>query len=219
MKLSLADYIAHVERGEIPPYPPEGANWRGVCHGDDIPRSVAYFETKAAHSRRGMFAIVDAVWTKALADWLDGRTVLEVMAGAGWLAKALSQHGIDVLATDDDSWHQPEKKDGQLLIDLSPVYPVERLDARAAVRRYGASRDVLLVSWPPMEDVIVEVCDLWGTDRPIVYIGEDEGGCTACDAFFARFVEDEDAPAIPMLAWPMVHDTVHIGYWTENDDG
>ena len=73
---------------------------------------------------------------------------------------------------------------------------------------------ILVVSWPPYEsNTIVEVCEEWGLERPIVYIGEDQGGCNAPDAFFDKFDKDEEAPHMPLLAWPGIHDYVAIGYW------
>ena len=214
--LPLPDFLRYIERGAIPPLPPELANRGGISDLHNLDRSLECFETRGALQRRGMFAIVEQVWTKALADWLGPRTVLEVMAGAGWLAKSLSGHGINVVATDDGSWHNPSPDGNHHLIDMTPIFPVERLDAREAVRKY-AGRDVLVVSWPPYQDeTIVEVCNLWGVEKPIVYIGEDEGGCTACDAFFARFRRDVDVPDIQFLAWPMIHDDIWIGYWTKD---
>ncbi len=49
---------------------------------------------------RRMFALVDQTWTKKLSERLSGNTCLEVCAGSGWLSKALSQHKVNIVATD-----------------------------------------------------------------------------------------------------------------------
>lgn len=208
-RLPLSDFLAYIARNEIPPLPPEFASYGGTIY----PFEYTHMAARDACLHRGMFAIVDQVWTRALADWIGQRTVLEVMAGAGWLAKALRQHGIDIVATDDNSWHNLGNDDVHFRFDLTPVSPIERLDAQAAITKY-ADRDILLVSWPPMEEAIADACTLWGVGKPIVFIGEGDGGCTASENFFAHFCHDESL-IFPMLAWPMVHDFVQVGTWKE----
>lgn len=207
--LGRKEFIAYLERGQIPPLPPDGATKRGYGFDpsvwiDDIGE---WYNARNRATARGMWAIVDLHWTRQLAAWLDGRKVLEVMAGAGWLAKALASHGVSVTATDDYTW------DSGTHVDMRRVYPVKRMDAVKAVQTYR-NHDVLIVSWPPYGDgAIVDVCEAWGSDRPIVYIGESQGGCNAPDAFFEGFEVDESAPAFDLLAWDGIHDDVHIGYW------
>ena len=59
-----------------------------------------------------MWSLVDSVWTRDLADWIDQRICLEVMAGASWLAKALSAHGSSLVATDFEEF-------AKLLVELA----------------------------------------------------------------------------------------------------
>lgn len=93
------------------------------------------------------------------------------------------------------------------------------LDAVSAVKQY-ADADILLVSWPPLEDeTINSVCVEWGTKRPIVYIGEGEGGCNAPESFWQRFWVWRDAPEIELMSWEGIHDHVHIGYWRRQREG
>lgn len=157
-------------------------------------------------TKRGMWAIVDKTWTKVLADWIGNRTVLEVMAGAGWLAKALSEHGVAITATDDYSW------DGKKHTQMTRVHPVIKAHSLEAVLQYNA--DILLVSWPPRGDETwTATVRLWGNDKPIVYIGEGCGGYNAPDSFFEKF-EALDVH-IPLQSWTGLNDTVEIGYWRE----
>jgi hypothetical protein len=70
------------------------------------------------------------------------------------------------------------------------------------------------VSWPPYggEDV-VDACNEWSARGPIVYIGENDGGCNAPEEFFYHFVIDENAPNINMPQWWGLHDELRIGHW------
>lgn len=147
----------------------------------------------------GMWALVDMVWTKRLANWIGCRTVLEIMAGNGWLSRALSLHGVRCFATDsrEQNWPAP------------PVFPVHKVSAIKAVKRYRA--DILVISWPPYEcDVIVEACK-WRGSRPIIYIGEGDGGCNAGEEFWEHF--DGDILEVDLPQWQFIHDYVWAGHW------
>jgi uncharacterized UPF0146 family protein len=151
---------------------------------------------------RGMWAIVTMEWTRKLAAYLRGMRVLEVMAGAGWLARALADHGVEVVATDNNSWARQHKL-------ARPVYDVIQMDAIDAV--HVATADALMVSWPPQDDTtIVDVARAWGPSKPIVYVGEWAGGCNAPGAFFAGW---NSAITLPIPVWPSMKDGVEIGYW------
>jgi len=145
-------FIESVKRGDVPEYPPKDSM--------DVPSASALdaFRARTECTKRGMWAIVDKQWTKKLAKWIGDRKCLEVMAGAGWLSKALSSYGIDIIATDDFSWNTGEKQHK----DMVPVHPIETLDAMRSVGKYG-DRDILIVSWPPYDvEVITSVCEKWG---------------------------------------------------------
>lgn len=167
----LAAFLDDVQAGRIPDAAP--------LERDCFP-AIETFYARDACTHRGMWAIVDRQWTKHLADWIGERRCLEVMAGAGWLARALHDHGAAIRATDDYSWDA--RQHGQ----MERVYPVDQCDALAAVEWYGDA-DVLIVSWSPYEDdTIIHVCDAWGTTRPIVSIGEEDG-CNAPPEWWAHF--------------------------------
>ena len=118
----------------------------------------------------GMWVPVDLTWTKELAKNLKGMTVLEVCAGKqGWLAKALSYHGITVIATNDKL--------------ENPVTEMIEMDAVDAVKKYRQA-DVLLMSWPPYrEDIAAQAYEEFQGTK-VVYIGGDYEGCTANKRFF-----------------------------------
>lgn len=198
--IGLESFKAYIQWNKIPPLPPIGTSIGGHDFYRDPLEQL--YATKEHARNHGMYAIVDQRWTGKLAEWIDGRQVLEVMAGRGWLAKALSDHGCRVIATDNMSWTWRSGK---------PVYEVENLKASAAIRKYGKRAEVLLVSWPPYsQNAIFRAVKRWD-GRPIVYIGETEGGCTGCEAFYQVFVQDDDAPEFPLHCWPGIHDYVQIG--------
>lgn len=171
-----------------------------ICSAIDM---NAFHAKDTTRERYFMFAIVTRDWVNELARWIGDRKCLEIMAGAGWLAKALNEAGIDVIATDDLSWTyhaKPEKKH---------VFPIENLNAITAVNTHQDA-DVLIVSWPYMDNDVVEAIAAWGNEKPIVYIGEDKGGCTATDTFFDHFKENK---VIYIPQWPGIHDFCAIGHW------
>lgn len=99
-----------------------------------------------------------------LSIYLKGKRVLEVFAGNGYLAKRLSDRGVNVRATSIFSGH-----DGHF---YGMHFPVEELTAMEAISEYGDDSDVLLMSWPVADERAYHALKLWGVSKPIVYIGE-----------------------------------------------
>ena len=158
----------------------------------------------------GMFAFVSWEWVNPLAEWLKGKRVLEIMAGAGWLARALQEKGIAVIATDDHSW--PKARAWKLQTE------VEALDALAAIQKYADQTDILLISWPYMDPTAFLSLQAWAKLKPgalVIYIGEGDGGCTADFQFFEHFedVEDRDfeQASRKYVAWWGMHDYLTLG--------
>ena len=128
------------------------------------------------------------------------------MAGAGWLSKALQDNKINIIPTDNSSWDRIIKKQ---------VVPVKKLSGLDAVKKYSDC-DILIVSWPDYKgEEICEICQEWGSTKPIIYIGEGMGGCTACDEFFEHFKLDPDFDweTIQIMSWDGIHDRVQVGYY------
>lgn len=193
-------FLKQVEAGEIPTIAPQSCYQR-------IPylsfsSSDGHFRARDVCVEGGMWAIVDLTWTKQLAEWIGKRTVLEIMAGKGWLAEALKAHGIDIIATDSREWddrHQACKLESSVI----------ELDAVEAVKHYSV-RDILLVSWSPYEDDTIDrACEHW--KKPIIYIGEGAEGCNASDSFFDRFEIDDTVLRIDLPVWYGLHDQIIIG--------
>ena len=197
--MRLEEYVENVENGIVPPEPPFGATFNGRSSNSGI----EYFRARETCCKHGMWPVVDLRWTKMLAEWVGDRKVLEVMAGPGWLAKALQIHGVDIVATDNESWNDRHSK-------ATPLCTVLKMEAKEAVEKLGSEADLLLVSWPPYDETAV--CDaLEGWDKPVIYIGEGEGGCGPPDRFWNHFRELADIPEFPMVSWYGLHDYVQIG--------
>jgi hypothetical protein len=207
--MQLADFLACIDAGNIPPEAPDGLtaggwDWDGLL--EDVNRYGDYLRARAFCVECGMWAVVDQIWTDELARWIGGRRVLELMAGRGWLAKALAERGVPVTATDDGSWQH-------LQAAADPLCDVRRCDAVAAVRTFGSAADVLLVSWPPRGDVaICQAAAVWGPDRPLIYVGEGRGGRNAPDRFFDAFQVLEGV-TFSLKSWHSFHDSVQVGYY------
>jgi hypothetical protein len=206
--MPIKEFIDCISNEEIPLSAPEGSS-RGGWQLDDSETFIKTFQGKKRCNELGMWAIVFHEWVKELAKWIGNRQCLEIMAGAGWLAKALKQYDINIIATDNFSW--PKKPHAK------PVFPISNYEASEAIQTINA--DILIVSWPPLgSDAIVKACEVWGSEKPIIYIGENQGGCNATDAFFDRFKLIPNHPNIPIKSWNGIHDYVRIGYWQEDQE-
>ena len=114
--MNAADFIACLDRQEIPPEPPQCQRFRDLFGQD----ASSVIDWRDECCNRGMWALVYRSFARKLAVWIGNRRVLEVMAGRGWLAKALSEEGVSIIATDDNSWDDRHSKSG-------PVFPVVNL--------------------------------------------------------------------------------------------
>lgn len=150
---------------------------------------MSYFETPPQLPLPPDYERVSGTWWRPnaafvseLAQYLQGKRVLEIFAGNGYLAALLQREGVEVRPTTLFTGHDGHQ---------SGLYTaVEELDAESAVLRYGPESDVLLMAWPTVTEAALRAALLWGPARDIVFVGEITdysqnhlGGC-ATDAFF-----------------------------------
>lgn len=159
-------------------------------------------------TERGMWAIVYRTWTDQLAEWIGDRKVLEIMAGYGWLARALADAGVSVIASDNGSWNNiPHRR------IRKPLYDIHEIDAIDAIHKFDY--DVVICSWPPYgDDEIVRVANelyYMYQDKDFVYIGESWGGCNAPQVFFSMFMPYDEQPVDKFMNWNGIHDEVVVG--------
>ncbi|UJF36609.1 response regulator [Paenibacillus hexagrammi] len=175
---------------------------------------TVHYALKEYFNEQGMFAFVSERWITPFVEWIGQRKVLEVMSGAGHIAYALRERGVDIRATDDMTW--AERRGWDLLTK------VERWDAVAAVDEFGPDVDIVLMSWPYMDDTAFNVLERLHKVNPlalVVYIGE-WGGCTADESFFKHFGEIEDDEKFNEAArkyqhWAGLHDRLYLGRYRE----
>lgn len=123
----------------------------------------------------GMWSYVNAPFAKALADYLNGAPVLEIMAGNGYISKGLRNNNANqrIYTTDSQAWTR-ENETGK-----HPVTTIEKLDAISAIKKYGDQVDYVIMSWAPdKEEVDWDVLQLLRHDYPDVkflVIGEQDG--------------------------------------------
>ena len=138
------------------------------------------------------YAVIGNYWTPSpafideLGTFLQGKKVLEIFAGNGYLAGILNARAINIKATSLRAGHDAHQQ--------GFYYFVEELEATAAVELYGETNDIFLVSWPTVTTAVLQAVMAWGSQKDIVYIGEITdyskghlGGC-ATDAFFEHIL-------------------------------
>lgn len=125
------------------------------------------------------YAIVSKDWVKPFSKWIGKRKCLEIMAGKGALSCALRNEGKTVISTDNYGWQQ---------FDFSKLWTkVEKLDAIAAIEKYGKDVDIIIMSWCYMDDLGYKCLMKMREVNPkavMVYIGESMGGCTGSDELY-----------------------------------
>jgi hypothetical protein len=107
-----------------------------------------------------------------------GPRVIDPLAGSGYWAWLLRQHGADVAASDlnppgentKNQWHRGETTHTEVVA----------ADAVDAVTVLGDDR-VLLLSWPPYDDPIGANALAAYLGPRVIYIGEGESGCCGDD--------------------------------------
>lgn len=179
---------------------------------------------KAQHEwqKRGMYGFVSWKWVNPFVKWIGNRRVLEVMSGVGYLAYALRYKGIPVIATDTRRWelhsHHPANKERFPDGGWKAVTSIERLSANKAIVQYGRNVDILIISWPYMDDSAyhaIKAMHVMNPNALVVYIGEGEGGCTASELFFEHFETVQDIEfehvADQYETWHMLHDYMTLG--------
>lgn len=141
----------------------------------------------------GMWSYVNAPFAKALADYLNGAPVLEIMAGNGYISKGLRNNNANqqIYTTDSQAWGK-ENETGK-----HPVTKIEKLDAVSAIKKYGDQVDYVIMSWAPDKgETDWEVLQLLRQDYPdikFLVIGEKDGA-TNSKKFWqeAQLSQDED---------------------------
>ena len=132
---------------------------------------------------------VDAIRTFVGSDKL-----LSCASGNGLWELFIQSRGVDVVATDTKP--------------CSTYHPVEEMDAIEAVKKY-ADHNCLMMSWPAYDDPMAYSCLKEFTGNKLVYIGEDEYGCTGDGAFHELLKEEwKKVDVVFIRQFPGIHDAL-----------
>ena len=146
-------------------------------------------------------------------DFVGDRHLLEIGAGNGLWAHLLSAYGVSVTATDDYSWAAPPpgvktRVPSGFPVEPGRIFPVEQVDALAAVKKY-ADHQALLLCWPPYDKPMAFRALTAFQGDGVVYVGD--AGCSADESFhdeLKRHWQLHDVVQIP--TWPGIHDAVYL---------
>ena len=132
--------------------------------------------------------------------------VVSVASGFAYTESLAIKEGADVIATDVcPNKHNHWCRDGIFYI------PVEEIRADDAVKKYS-NRNVFM-AWPPYDtSMAFDVASEMEKERILIYVGENQGGCTGNDDFFqyleTHFEELDISVDIPR--WGGIYDGVRI---------
>ncbi|MCF6515272.1 SAM-dependent methyltransferase [Lactobacillus sp. S2-2] len=137
----------------------------------------------------GMWAYISSLFVSHLANYVDGKKGLEVMAGNGYISKGLKEHHQDIIATDDLSWVK-ENETGKHL-----VTKVENLSAMEAFEKYKDQIEYLIMCWSPdgieIDVELLEAIRNYHRDIPLIVIGEKDGATNSKKFWnIANFIDD-----------------------------
>jgi hypothetical protein len=221
------DYIVTLPDDEIGFRP-----WKQYAqfHIDKTPgKPTTFHEYRRRVTSRWTWAIPSPEAIEFILRHLDGRSVVEMGAGAGYWAWLLAQSGVNVNAYDnapvghENSWFNGKHvKDEEWSkhFPIKPYHPVRDGGVEVLGEPENADR-VLFLCWPTYDtDFAYEAVRAFQGDT-IIYIGEPAGGCTG-NAMFWALVDgyepwgDEETP-LPDQEWTEV-DEMRMPQWSGIND-
>ena len=122
---------------------------------------------------------------------------VEMGAGQGYWAKALTEAGAKVLAYDDGSW------------EYKPVWFDVEKGTPESIRGHVDADTALLLVWPDYDgNVASDSLDTYLDEggEKLVYVGEGPYGCTANDKFFEELERMSLVDVERLPVWDGLHD-------------
>lgn len=177
--------IEGLKRGEIPDtFPDLEADLNIFSTRSDYSYEdrVYSYQARNEYTSRCGFAIISKEWIQPLVKFIGKDKCLEIMGGSGLLSKALKDEGVNVICTDNLSWEDSKTEWKNHFTEI------ENLDCVEAIEKYGKDVKYIIMSWAPYQGkesaLAYKKMKEVNPDAVMIYIGEDQGGCTACDEFF-----------------------------------
>lgn len=125
------------------------------------------------------FSIYSRETLDILAQYLKSQEdpTLEIFAGSGYLSDKLSKRGVSIIASDKGAESFQKYK-------INNVYKRDiECDVHALNLQEFSS---VIMAWPEMNTNAYLVAQKMAAGQVLIYIGEDEGGCTASEEFFSE---------------------------------
>ena len=148
------------------------------------------------------YGVITKPFADNLATYLKGKKCLEIMAGKAVISKALRDRGIDIIATDNFSWHDKR-------ITNDTWTEVENIEAGDAIRKYN-DVDVIIASWMPLDVRGKRLARMIRKYNPNVQIISIEEDCTANETWYDRveYIDDNMFADVytSYKSWFGVHD-------------
>lgn len=138
--------------------------------------TIDVFNTRMKFVQRYGWSCLSNQTIKSIAEFCNGK-VIDVGSGSGYLSfKLETDHGIDITAVDDGSWH-----DGRTSTLCSIWKRDLNIDAtKLDLDEYGT----IILSWPPYNTSFgYDILKNMRGGQKLIYIGECPGGCTGDDQF------------------------------------
>jgi hypothetical protein len=144
------------------------------------------------------WAVPSALAIEKIVEFSEDHEILSVCCGLGlWECLIQLSSEIKVIATDLVTANQP------------PYIRIIQMDARQAVEQFKTN--CLFMSWPVYKSSIADDCLKIFQGNKLIYIGEDEGGCTADDAFFRTLDTKWDIEeVIEIPRWFSISDRLYL---------
>jgi len=180
-----------------------------LFHGKDH-FELAYEQMKERENfcRRFAWAIPDPESLVFVAKYL-GPYAVEMGAGNGYWAWLLRQLGTHVEAYDKYPPDNPEEHKNDYFLFMERTWHPVR-EAGPEILRFHAHHSLFLC-WPPFRDSMAFDCLQAYRGERLVYIGEEEEGCTANNKFFSLLYREWEEVANHAIAqWYGVHDCIQV---------
>jgi len=140
----------------------------------------------------------------------QGQRIYDVMAGTGYWAKVLRDHGIDTIASDI----------GEVEWGFKAQHTeIGKMDARKAAGLAAKGKPIhLLLSWPPYEGSIGhKLLRMLPIGSVLYFIGESRGGCTGTQEMFDELhINYQEIDSVRLPQWAGIHDELTIYKKTSN---
>lgn len=184
----------------------------------NIEKFPVFFTARDFYVHNFGFSLLNKKFINDLSFHLEGKKVIDVCAGSGFLASQLQINDIKITAVDQ---HNPTQNHYGFQKEFTSIYQDNSIEYLKSV---GKSFDSVIMSWPDYNSPFAtEILQQMHPGQELIYIGESCGGCTADDSFWELLdkVAIQDTHASNYLAqnyskFPSIHDEPMVFIIKEN---